>query len=198
MEDQQIKWEIEALKEIRTALKTCRAEQIETLDKIHEILKLLLRLTEDRKTGEGQESKTTGVEPVELGVDLKELKKMRAEGISLFWTRFNSQADFEYELLKKMRATIFKLADDLLEMEKFEEWPLADRIRFCEFKDKIMMESQNFMLNLYNSIPEQMKDHNFWEKRAEALKDERKRREEDRRRSSELGSVLRKEMEEKK
>jgi hypothetical protein len=100
-----------------------------------------------------------------------------------------------------MRATIFKLADDLLEMEKFEEWPLADRIRFSELNNQIQMESQKFQLNFYNLFLEQWEDPNFWEKRQEALKealkDERKRREEDRRRSSELGSVLLKEMKEK-
>ena len=170
MEDQQIKWEIEALKEIRAALKSCRDRQIETLDKIREVLILLPGPTKDRKTGEGQESKTTWAGPGELEADLEELKKMKAEGISLYWTRFNSQTDFEYELLKKMRATIFKLADDLLDMEKIEEWPLADEIRFSELKNQIQMESQNFQLNFYNLFREQWEDPNFWEMRKEALR----------------------------
>ena len=76
---------------------------------------------------------------------------------------------------------------------QFEEWPFADRLRFLELKNQIMVESRNFQLNFYNSFREQMADPDFMEKREQALKqalkDERKRLEQDRRRSSELGSL---------
>ena len=171
MEDlQMIKWKIEALKRIRGTLKSCRARQIETLEKVQELLKLLPGPTKDRKTGESQKNETQRVEPGELEADLKGLKRIVDRGISLFWTGFISQKAFENELFKKMRTITFKLVKDLSDVEEIKKWPFMDRLRFAELVDKIMADDQNFILRSYALI-QKMGNPDFMEKFGEALMD---------------------------
>jgi len=171
---QTMKLKIEALKEIQKALKSCRAGQTEMLEKIREQLKLLSGPTKDRENGGGQENKTAGVETAEIEIDLNALKKRMAEGIMLFWARFQSQFDFENELLKEMRTTISELVDDLSNTE-IEELSFQDKHRFATLVQQIMTDIQNFMLNHSYLMRERLVDLDLMKKLKEGLQDMNKR-----------------------